>query len=481
MTTVTKPRNSWRDIPAGIWVLGFVSMLMDISSEMIHALLPIYLVTVLGTSMLTVGAIEGIAEATASITKIFSGALSDWLGKRKFLAVIGYGLAAVTKPFFPLAPSVAWLVAARFIDRVGKGIRGAPRDALVADIAPPQLRGASFGLRQSLDTVGAFLGPLLAILLMWLTADHFTTVFWVAVIPAFLALGLIIFAVREPERPAGLRKVRSPLSLTELRRLGSSYWWIVAVAAVFTLARFSEAFLVLRAQSVGLPVTLVPAVMVLMNVVYSATAYPAGILSDRVNRLTILALGLILLIVAVCCPCPRARHCGRCHRRGPCGACTWASRKVFSPRWLPILRRRSCAARPTECSTSSAAGPCWRPAFSPEFSGTYSAPSAPSRQGPRSRRWHYSGCSQSAVSSSRDSPDELPDCLSQAEGIGALLRQRANVTARLFGSVSLRHPRNWRRSLAVLNTTKVTALFVVEAGKPVGIIHVHDLLRAGAA
>jgi len=298
MTTVTKPRNSWRDIPAGIWVLGFVSMLMDISSEMIHALLPIYLVTVLGTSMLTVGAIEGIAEATASITKIFSGALSDWLGKRKFLAVIGYGLAAVTKPFFPLAPSVAWLVAARFIDRVGKGIRGAPRDALVADIAPPQLRGASFGLRQSLDTVGAFLGPLLAILLMWLTADHFTTVFWVAVIPAFLALGLIIFAVREPERPAGLRKVRSPLSLTELRRLGSSYWWIVAVAAVFTLARFSEAFLVLRAQSVGLPVTLVPAVMVLMNVVYSATAYPAGILSDRVNRLTILALGLILLIVA---------------------------------------------------------------------------------------------------------------------------------------------------------------------------------------
>jgi MFS family permease len=298
MTTASKPSYSWRDIPAGVWTLGFVSMLMDISSEMIHALLPVYLVTVLGTSMLTVGVIEGIAEATASITKVFSGALSDWLGKRKFLAVIGYGLAAVTKPIFPLAPSVAWLVAARFIDRVGKGIRGAPRDALVADIAPAHLRGASFGLRQSLDTVGAFLGPLLAILLMWLTANHFTTVFWIAVIPAFLALGLIMFAVREPERPAGLRAVRSPLSLTELKRLGGSYWWIVAVAAVFTLARFSEAFLVLRAQSVGLPIMLVPAVMVLMNVVYALAAYPAGILSDKVDRLTVLALGLVLLIVA---------------------------------------------------------------------------------------------------------------------------------------------------------------------------------------
>ena len=202
--------HSLRDIPGGVWALGFVSMLMDISSEMIHALLPIYLVTVLGTSMVTVGMIEGIAEATASITKIFSGALSDWLGKRKWLAAFGYGLAALTKPMFPLAPTVGWLVAARFIDRVGKGIRGAPRDALVADLAPAHLRGASFGLRQSLDTIGAFAGPLLAIGLMWLTADNFKAVFWFAVIPAFLSLALIIFAVREPDRPAGLRKVRNP-------------------------------------------------------------------------------------------------------------------------------------------------------------------------------------------------------------------------------------------------------------------------------
>jgi MFS family permease len=273
-------------------------MLMDISSEIIHALLPVYLVTVLGASMVTVGFIEGIAEATASITKVFSGALSDWLGKRKLLAAIGYGLAAFTKPIFPLAPSVSWLVAARFIDRIGKGIRGAPRDALVADIAPTHLRGASFGLRQSLDTVGAFVGPALAIGLMWLTANSFQAAFWVAVIPAFLAVAVLVFAVDEPERPPGLRKVQSPLSVAELKRLGLAYWWIVGIAVVFSLARFSEAFLILRAQAVGLPVMLVPLVLVLMNVVYAFAAYPAGVLSDHVNRITILGVGFSLLIAA---------------------------------------------------------------------------------------------------------------------------------------------------------------------------------------
>jgi MFS family permease len=287
-----------RAIPAGVWALGLVSLLMDTSSEMIHALLPVYLVTVLGTSTLTVGIIEGIAEATAAVVKVFSGALSDWLGRRKFLAALGYGLAAFTKPIFPLAPTVGWLVAARFLDRVGKGIRGAPRDALLADISPAHLRGASFGLRQSLDTTGAFLGPLLAIVLMWLTASHFTAVFWFAVIPAFLAMALIIFAVSEPERPAELRTVRSPLSLTELKRLGVAYWLVVAVATVFTLARFSEAFLVLRAQATGLPLMLVPGVLVVMNLVYALAAYPAGIMSDNGNRLRVLIIGLLLLIAA---------------------------------------------------------------------------------------------------------------------------------------------------------------------------------------
>ncbi len=287
-----------REIPSGVWALGFVSLLMDISSEMIHALLPVYLVTVLATSMVTVGIIEGIAEATASIVKVFSGAVSDRLGKRKLLAVIGYGLAAFTKPVFPLASSVGWLVAARFIDRVGKGIRGAPRDALVADIAPAHLRGASFGLRQSLDTIGAFLGPCLAIGLMWLTAGDFQAVFWVAVIPAFLSLGLILFAVREPARPEVLRKVRSPLSRAELKQLGPPYWWVTGFATVFALARFSEAFLILRAQAAGLPIVLIPLVLVVMNIVYALAAYPAGVMSDRFNRLTMLMTGFAFLIAA---------------------------------------------------------------------------------------------------------------------------------------------------------------------------------------
>jgi len=288
----------WRRLPGAIWAIGFVSLFMDISSEMIHAVLPLYLVTVLGTSTLTVGIIEGIAEATAAITKVFSGALSDWLGKRKFLAALGYGLAALTKPIFPLAPSVAWLIAARFIDRIGKGIRGAPRDALVADISPPDLRGASFGLRQSLDTLGALLGPLLAIALMWAFSNDFTLVFWIAVIPAVISAGLIIVAVKEPKREAPVRKVRMPLSRSELGRLSANYWWVVAVASAFTLARFSEAFLVLKGQDIGLPLALVPMVMVVMNVAYFISAYPVGALSDRMSRTKLLVIGLVLLLAA---------------------------------------------------------------------------------------------------------------------------------------------------------------------------------------
>lgn len=293
-----RPAAGRRGIPAGIWALGFVSLLMDVSSEMIHALLPVYMVTTLGASMLAVGVIEGIAVATASVTKVFSGALSDWLGKRKLLAALGYGLSAVIKPIFPLASSIDWLIAARFIDRVGKGIRGAPRDALVADIAPPELRGASFGLRQSLDVVGAFLGPLLGIGLMWLTADHFPTVFWIAVIPAFFSVAVLLVFVKEPERPKAMLRARMPLRLDELHRLGARYWWVVAIAAMFWLARFSEAFLILRAQSLGVPLMWVPAVLVLMALAYSLSAYPVGVLSDRMNRGALLVVGLVLLVAS---------------------------------------------------------------------------------------------------------------------------------------------------------------------------------------
>jgi MFS family permease len=287
-----------RGLPPSIWALGFVSMLMDISSEMIHSLLPVYLVTALGVSMAMVGLIEGVSEATASIVKVFSGAVSDWLGKRKALTILGYGIAAITKPVFPLAETFGAIFTARFIDRIGKGIRGAPRDALIADLAPPALRGASFGLRQSLDTIGAFIGPLLAILLMWWSANDFAIVFWLAVIPAFLSVFVLFLFVREPERTQPISRVRFPLQWAELKKLSSVYWLVVMISAVFTLARFSEAFLILKAQASGLPLALAPAVLVAMNVVYALAAYPAGVLSDRVNRLQLLSLGFVILIVA---------------------------------------------------------------------------------------------------------------------------------------------------------------------------------------
>jgi MFS family permease len=291
-----KQKDSPR-IPSSIWVLGFVSMLMDVSSELIHSLLPVFLVSVLGASALTVGLIEGTAEATALIVKVFSGTLSDYLGKRKALAVIGYGLGALSKPLFALASSTGMVFAARFVDRIGKGIRGAPRDALVADIAPAAVRGAAYGLRQALDTVGAFTGPLLAVGLMLLWANDFRAVFWVAVIPGTLAVALLWFGVREPERRPGVKRV-NPIHWREFSRLSSAYWWIVAIGATFTLARFSEAFLALRALQGGLPIAWIPLVLVAMNVIYAISAYPFGRLSDRVGHGKLLALGIVVLIGA---------------------------------------------------------------------------------------------------------------------------------------------------------------------------------------
>ncbi|MBT9514992.1 MAG: MFS transporter [Acidovorax sp.] len=294
---MTPPTSPSKRLPAGIWALGFVSLLMDISSEMIHSLLPVFMVAALGVSMLTVGLIEGAAEATAMILKVFSGALSDWWGKRKPLAVLGYGLGALSKPLFALASTVGLVVTARLLDRVGKGIRGAPRDALVADLAPPEQRGAAFGLRQSLDTVGAFVGPLLAMGLMLLWANDFRAVFWVAVIPAALCMVVLVCGVKEPERPAGQPRT-NPIRRENLRRLSRGYWWVVALGAVFTLARFSEAFLVLRLQQDGLPLAWTPLALVLMNLVFALGAYPLGKLSDRMSHTTLLAWGLVVLIAA---------------------------------------------------------------------------------------------------------------------------------------------------------------------------------------
>ena len=297
MTGESQMEHSLRHIPSGIWVLGFVSLLMDISSEMIHSLLPLFMVTILGTSTIAVGLVEGLAESLALVVKVFSGTLSDYLGKRKGLALFGYALGAFTKPLFAVASGVGLVLTARLLDRVGKGVRGAPRDAMVADITPPQLRGAAFGLRQSLDTVGALLGPLLAVGLMLLWANDFRAVFWVAVFPGLMAVALLLFGIREPE-PRQVSKGRNPIRWDNLTRLGSAYWWVVGFGAIFTLARFSDAFLVLRAQHGGIPVALVPLVMVAMNLIYAVSAYPFGKLSDQMSHMRLLTLGLLVLIAA---------------------------------------------------------------------------------------------------------------------------------------------------------------------------------------
>ncbi len=273
-------------------------MFMDSSSELVHSLLPIFMATTLGVSMVTIGIVEGFAEAAAAITKVFSGVISDYFRKRKFLAVVGYGLAAITKPIFPLATSIGWVFGARFVDRVGKGIRGAPRDALVAEIAPVQLRGAAYGLRQALDSVGAFVGPLLAVAFMIWFANDIKAVLWVAVLPAFIAVFLLIVGVNEPESLDHAAAHRNLLTLNNAKRLRLRYWLVVALGAVFTLARFSEAFLILRAQDVGLAIGYVPVIMIVMNVVYSIFAYPAGAAADRISARTLLLMGLVILFIA---------------------------------------------------------------------------------------------------------------------------------------------------------------------------------------
>lgn len=291
-------RSVYSRLPRDIWALGFVSMFMDVSSELVHSLLPIFMTAVLGASMVTVGLVEGVAEGAAAIMKVFSGVLSDYFGKRKILAVAGYGLGALAKPVFPLATTIGWVFGARFVDRLGKGMRGAPRDALVADIAPRSFWGAAYGLRQALDSVGAFFGPLLAVIFMIWFANNIEAVLWVAVVPGFLAVFLLIVAVREPETSRHGGGSGNRLTLTDTRRLSSRYWLIVALGAVFTLARFSEAFLILRARDVGLTVRYVPTIMIVMNIVYSLLAYPAGAAADRHSARRLLVFGLAVLAAA---------------------------------------------------------------------------------------------------------------------------------------------------------------------------------------
>ena len=284
-------------IPRSVWILGAVSLFMDMSSELVHSVLPVYLTSVLGLSVLAVGIIEGIAEATASMLKVVSGYVSDRFAKRKSLALLGYGLAALTKPIFPLAETAFGVVAARFVDRIGKGIRSAPRDAIVADVTPPQLLDAAYGLRQSLDTVGAFAGPMLAMLFLWLWAGDLRMVLWVAVVPAFIAVALLAVGVPEPPPHAPARR-NAAIRFNTLTRLPKAFWHLIALTALFSLARLSEAFLVLRAQEMQLTLFWIPMVMIVMSAVYSIASYPAGLFARRLGKRTLLRASLVALFAA---------------------------------------------------------------------------------------------------------------------------------------------------------------------------------------
>ncbi|MEQ1617655.1 MAG: MFS transporter [Terricaulis sp.] len=283
-------------VPRTVWALGFVSLFMDVSSEMIHALLPLFLTTILGVSVALVGLIDGVAESTAAISKVFSGYISDKICKRKPLILLGYGLGALTKPLFAIANAPALVFGARFADRVGKGLRGAPRDALVADVTPLEIRGRAYGVRQALDTAGAFIGPLAAIGLMIVFANDMRAVFWLAVVPAAIAVVIVLVGVED--RGTAETKPRPPIRFSDLKRLAPGFWNVVTLGVVFTMARFSEAFLVLKASASGLPLMFAPLVLVVLNIVYSLGALPAGALSDRISARTLLLWGLAALVAA---------------------------------------------------------------------------------------------------------------------------------------------------------------------------------------
>ena len=338
MMRTAPPEGNFRGLPASVWALGLVSLLMDVASELVHSLLPLLLVGSLGASLATVGLIEGLAQGTAALTKVFSGWWSDRLGQRKALAVLGYGLGALSKPVFPLAGSALWVAAARCLDRLGKGIRGTPRDALIADLVAPELRGAAFGLRQALDSVGAFLGPLLAIAGMLVFAGDIRTVLWLAVLPAALSVLFLVVAVREP-RPAE-RPQEKPVTLAEAAALPRNFWWVVGLGGVFTLARFSDAFLILRAESVGLSAAYVPGIMIVMNIVYALAAYPAGAASDRHAARPLLVVGLLILVAA-----DAVLALARTPAIAFCGAALWGLHMAFTQGLLARLVADAAPAR----------------------------------------------------------------------------------------------------------------------------------------
>lgn len=287
-------RNSLKGLPRNIWAVSLTSFLTDISSEMIINLIPLFLANTLGVRTSIIGLIEGVAESTASLLKVFSGWLSDKLRARKWLAVAGYGLSTLAKPFFLLATSWGWVAGVRWADRVGKGVRTAPRDALVADSVTPEQRGLAFGFHRAADTGGAMLGLLIALALVWsaqssalaLTADTFRLVVLVSLVPAALAvLALALGAVETPV------KSTSAAPRLAFKSLGRRFMIFLLIVGLFDLGNSSDAFLILRAQERGISVIGILGMLALFNLVYTLISAPAGALSDRIGRRTLIIAG----------------------------------------------------------------------------------------------------------------------------------------------------------------------------------------------
>ncbi len=279
-------------LPATVWILGIASLLNDVSTEIIHSVLPLYMVTALGASFIAVGLLEGTAEALASVLKVGAGGLSDLLGKRKALVVSGYALSTLVKGCYALAGDMTMVMIARLGDRVGKGIRVGPRDALVADSTSPEQRGAAYGLRQSLDTVGAVIGPGLSFVLLSLWHMDYKNIFAIAIVPGIIAVLLLLIGVREPEKRES-KSDDKKLHKDLLKRLSPAYWSLVVVSFLFNLGNSSDAFILLKGKEAGLALGMVPLMLVVMNVFYAACAYPAGKLSDKLGRVAMLRVGLL--------------------------------------------------------------------------------------------------------------------------------------------------------------------------------------------
>ena len=281
--------------PRNVFVLGIVSLFMDVSSEMIYPLIPLYLSNVLHASKTSIGVIEGIAESTASILKVFSGWLSDRVGKRKALIFWGYGISVFSRPILATAGSWVHVLIYRFTDRFGKGVRTAPRDAIIADSTRKEILGKAFGFHRSMDTVGAVIGPGIAFALMGIFHDSFQTVFWISMIPGLLAVATIAIFVRDVKGPGGDERPR-----ISLRGVDRRFKIFLLIAALFTLGKTSDAFLVLRAQDLGVKAGAIPLLYLSFNVVSAALSTPAGMLADRVGkRKVILASYLFFSLIFV--------------------------------------------------------------------------------------------------------------------------------------------------------------------------------------